>query len=181
MELDDKNRDRLDRWLDGALRQYGNVEPRVGLERRILANLEFATPDRISSRGWWWVFATAAMMACIAAAVWIRVDLHHATKKAVEIVNPANFGFRTKGSQSAQPQVAKTAAHRARRSAPRLNIAAAGEPRMEQFPSERPLSEQEQMLSRYVKEFPQQAVLVARAQAESQKELDRLIADESSN
>jgi hypothetical protein len=37
------------------------------------------------------------------------------------------------------------------------------------------------MLSRYVREFPQQALLVAQAQAESQKELDRLIADESSN
>jgi|SRR5579864_320621 len=179
MEFNDNNKDRLDLWLDGALQQYGSVEPRAGLERCILANLELAAQDRRSSRGWWWVFATAALMACLAVAVWVGIDLHHATKKTVATANPANAGATTKGSQSAPPQVAALP-HHVKRHFMR-NIEAAKEPRLEQFPSARPLSEQEQLLSRYVREFPEQAVLVAQAQTESQKELDRLFADESSN
>jgi hypothetical protein len=180
MEANDKNKNRLDQWLDGALQQYGNAEPRVGLECRILANLESAAQDRSSSPGWWWVFATAALMACMAAAVWIGIDLHHATKKTAATANPANVGASMKRSQSAPPQVAAVPHHVKRHFMP-PSLEAAKEPRLEQFPSARPLSEQEQMLSRYVREFPQQALLVAQAQAESQKELDRLIADESSN
>jgi hypothetical protein len=179
MELNDK--DRLDRWLDGALQQYGSVEPQAGLERRILANLELtAEHSRSSGRGWWWVFATAALMACMAVGVWVGIDVHHARKRAVATANPANVGASTKGSHSAPRQVAAVPHHMKRHSM-RPNIEAATEPRLEQFPSARPLSEQEQMLSHYVREFPEQAVLVAQAQAESQKELDKVIADESSN
>jgi hypothetical protein len=54
-------------------------------------------------------------------------------------------------------------------------------PRLGQFPSQRPLSEQEELLVRYVRESPQEAVLVARAQAEREKELEKLIRDESPN
>ena len=180
MEFNDNNKDRFDRWLDGALQQYCSVEPRAGLEHRILANLELAAQDKSNSRSWWWVFATAALMACMAIAVWVGIDMHHATKKTVATAKPANVGASTKGSQSAPPQVAAVPHHVKRRSM-RPNIEAAKDPRLEQFPSARPLSEQEQMLSRYVREFPEQAVLMAQAQAESQKELDRLFADESSN
>jgi hypothetical protein len=182
MELhdNDKEKDRLDRWLDGALQRYGNVEPRAGLERRILTKLESAAQNRSTGRGWWSVFATAALMACMAIAVWLGIDMHHATKRAVAKANPANVRATTKRSQSAPPQVA-TLPHHVKRHSMRANIEAAKEPRLEQFPSARPLSEQEQLLARYVREFPEQAVLVAQAQTESQKELDKLIADESSN
>jgi hypothetical protein len=50
---------------------------------------------------------------------------------------------------------------------------------LEQFPSARPLSEEEQMLARYVREFPQEAVLVAQDQAKAHKELEELIEAES--
>jgi hypothetical protein len=178
MEFNDK--DRLDRWLDKALQQYGQIEPRPGLEPRVLTNLELAARDKSNSRSWWWAFATAALMACMAVAVWVGIDLHHATKKTAATANPANVGASTNGSQSAPRQVAAVP-HHVKRHSMRPNIEAAKDPRLEQFPSARPLSEQEQMLSRYVREFPEQAVLMARAQAESQKALDRLIADESPN
>jgi len=180
MEFNDNNKGRLDQWLDGALQRYGSVEPRAGLERRILANLELAAQDRRSGWGWWWVFATAALMACMVVAVWLGIDMHHATKSAVATANPANVRASEKGSQSAPPRVAALP-HHMKRHSKRPSIEASKEPRLEQFPSARPLSEQEQMLSRYVREFPEQAVLVAQAQTESQKELDRLFADESSN
>jgi len=180
MELNDNNKQRLDRWLDGALQQYGRVEPRAGLERRILANLESAAQNRTIGRRWWWTFGLAALMACIAVTVWVGVDLPHSTKKTVATAHPANVGASTNGSQFAPPQVAAVP-HHVKRHFMRPRIEAAKEPRLEQFPSARPLTEQEQLLSRYVREFPEQAVLVAQAQAESQKELDKVIADESSN
>ena len=177
MELNDQD---LDRWLDDALPQYGNVEPRAGLERRILANLESAAQGQSRGQAWWWAWGAAALMACVAIAVSVGIDMNHATKKTVATANPAIVGASTKGSQSAAPQLAHLPHHVKRHSIP-PNIEAAKEPRLEQFPSARPLSEQEQLLARYVRELPAEAVLVAQAQAESQKELDRLIADEFSN
>jgi hypothetical protein len=49
-------------------------------------------------------------------------------------------------------------------------------PMLEQFPSPTPLNEQEKMLARYVEEFPQKAVLVARAQTDLQKQNQREMA-----
>jgi hypothetical protein len=51
----------------------------------------------------------------------------------------------------------------------RWAAAVAEEPRLEQFPSPRPLSEQEEMLARYVQEETQEAKLVAKAQTEMLK------------
>jgi hypothetical protein len=46
----------------------------------------------------------------------------------------------------------------------------ASAPRLEQFPSPEPLSEQEEFLARYVEQFPHEAVLVARAQTQLMKQ-----------
>jgi hypothetical protein len=45
------------------------------------------------------------------------------------------------------------------------------QPRLDQFPSAQPLSEQEIALARYVSQFPQEATLIARAQGEYEKEI----------
>ena len=67
------------------------------------------------------------------------------------------------------------------RSAPKIKaVDLASEPRLEQFPSPSPLSEEEKLLKEFVRNSPQEAVLVAQAQAERQKELDRLMADRAS-
>ena len=55
----------------------------------------------------------------------------------------------------------------------------AANPRLDQFPSPRALSEQEKLLVRYVHEFPEEAVLIAQAQAESEKEIEQLIGNQS--
>jgi heme/copper-type cytochrome/quinol oxidase subunit 1 len=178
METNDNNKDRLDRWLNGALQQYSSAEPRAGLERRILASLELTAQDKSNSRSWRWVFATAALMVCMAVAVWFGIDPHHATEKTAATTNPANAGASTKGSQSAPPQVAAVP-HHVKRHSMRPRVDAVKEPRLEQFPSARPLSEEEQMLARYVREFPQEAVLVAQDQAKAHKELEELIEAES--
>jgi hypothetical protein len=43
----------------------------------------------------------------------------------------------------------------------------AGNPKLDQFPSPRPLSEQEKLLQSYVAEYPERAVLIARARTEA--------------
>lgn len=48
------------------------------------------------------------------------------------------------------------------------------QPKLDQFPTPRPLSEQEKLLVRYVHEFPEEALLIAKAQAESEKEIEQL-------
>jgi len=183
MEINDNNKDRLDRWLEGALQQYGNAEPRAGLESRILANLESADKRASFDRRWWWALAAAAVMVCIAIAIWMGGGVNHLAKEAVARDMPATSSVAT--TKPSKPNLAlrkvvNPATHPARRRESRPRIPTAKEPRLEQFPSARPLSEQEQMLAHYVRDFPQQAVLVAQAQAERQKELAKLVADESS-
>ena len=67
--------DALDRLLDGALAQYSQVEPRAGLEERVLANLR----SQPAHRPWWmWVAIPAAVAAVVLVAImkscWPRVS-----------------------------------------------------------------------------------------------------------
>src|ERR1700674_4092802 len=56
--------DALDRQLDAALARYAAVEPRVGLEERILANLR-AQRKHDPARGWWRWAAVGALAVVI--------------------------------------------------------------------------------------------------------------------
>ena len=57
----------LDRWLDAALRDRANAEPRMGLEARVLARLGSEQPRRTFS--WMPLFAAAAVLVAISAAL----------------------------------------------------------------------------------------------------------------
>jgi hypothetical protein len=58
-----------------------------------------------------------------------------------------------------------------RRSAPRARAVAEADPKLDVFPSPRPLSEEELALARYVRHFPSDAKLVAQAQEASEREV----------
>lgn len=45
--------------------------------------------------------------------------------------------------------------------------------KLDQFPSPQPLTEQERLLARYVQDYPQEAVILAREQAEFEKEIEQ--------
>ncbi len=45
-------------------------------------------------------------------------------------------------------------------------MVAAASPKLDQFPSPQPLSEQEKILTNYVAQYPEHAVLIARARSE---------------
>jgi hypothetical protein len=157
-----KERDDLDRTLDAALSKYTSIEPREGLEERILANLHEAS-TRDVQRAWWnWGFAALAAFLLIAAALVWRWNQPKRTPAAV---HPSTLK---------QGPVAPDLAHRdgntptrslPRRTArhqPEREIVAAN-PKLDVFPSPLPLSEQEKILASYVSQYPKHAALVAEA------------------
>lgn len=177
MGPDDKNQ--FDAWLDRALRQYGDAEPRAGLERRILANLESVPCTAGVNRGWAWWFGAAALAACLGLAFWIGST--NFAKKPVANATPAPTpAVNVERAYRAQPSVpaAHVVAHHASRRAVQPRVTK--DPCLATFPSPRPLSEQEQLLVSYAERFPQEAVMVAQAQLKRREELDRLFADEFS-
>lgn len=174
-----QDRDRFDDLLDGALQRYGNVEPRAGLEGRVLASL---AAQEATAMGWhWrWAFWTSATVTA-ALVIFLTVDWHTHQKA---IANPpARVPVVIANEHTTNPQVA-TEPHQAPVRRPRrvrqqpypLN-ATKTEPELDQFPSRQPLTEQEQLLAEYVSQFPNEAKLVAKEQAEIEKEMDKLYAE----
>lgn len=166
--MESRDKDRLDEWLDDALQRYGEVEPRVGLERRILANLA-ARGTNAGRWRWGWASwaATTAAVACLVAVG--MIGWHTRQKiaaKQPETVPAMVASQHTAGEQPATESHAVPApkGHQVQHRRYQLNAIMKAEPRLEQFPSPRPLSQQEQLLAGYVAQFHDKAILMARAQ-----------------
>jgi len=164
MDPIEKERDG-NQWLESALRQYGKAEPRAGLESRLLANL-LTERNRIASRRrWWWALGTATALAAVVAAVWVGESGRER--------NPESAAG-TSTTIHREPGLAPHAAHPAREVArrrpanrPLRDLSVSKTPKLAQFPSPQPLSEQEQILVSYVAKYPESAALVAEARAEA--------------
>src|SRR5258708_18409238 len=66
MNMDPIDREReIEKWLDGALDQYRKVEPRAGLENRLLTNLSCERNRIALQRRWWWAAGTVPVTAAI--------------------------------------------------------------------------------------------------------------------
>jgi len=165
--MEPENR-RLEEWLDGALKRYGEGEPRLGLENRILARLH-AEPARRSR--WWWPILAATAAAALIAGIRVSEDLKEvpAPPSAKAVSAPAISKTRD------EKQIAIKVGRRHERQISARELTKSVEPtqappvKTDQFPSPAPLSEQEKMLARYVREHYEQAVLIARAQTELRK------------
>ena len=181
MEPRDKNR--LDQWLDRTLERYGSAEPRIGLETRILANLAAEKVRLAAGRRRWWALGTATAMAAVGIAVWLGSSSNNRSHSPSDYTGNATAQRQQTSDRNRQSVVeqlsAKVKMQRRTRPPSTSRVELAESPKLSQFPSPRPPSEQEQLLARYVREFPEEAVMVARAQAERQRELERLIADEA--
>ena len=177
--------DSLDRELNAVLAKYATVEPRTGLEQRILANLA-AQQEHAAAKVWWRWPALAVLAAMILVAVSLAWKLRIPVQK-VAMHRPAT----TQSREHAATQVANNIgsglirsqkAASARRLRPRLvshsatSIASASAPKLEQFPSPQPLSEQEAILAGYVTKYPERAALIAQARTEA---LQRDIAEQA--
>jgi hypothetical protein len=167
-----KHRDRFDELLDKALRQYGNIEPRIGLETRILANIR-AAGNRSHWRHTWLVAATvtAALVISMAIGIW-----HQVLTPKQNVPAPAVSQDAMKEVNSAtiprNPRLVKPRTSRRRqRSIPGSNLGSPDSPRLDKFPSPLPLSQEELLLARYAEHFPKEALLVAQKQRDFEEEI----------
>jgi len=164
-----KESDQLDRTLDAALAKYASVEPREGLEERILANL--CSQDARAAEPTWWnwrfVAAVAAVLMIAAVVVWRwnkptlpPVATHPPALKQAPFAPEVAHGE----ENNAAPRKSKR--HPTLRHQREPEILAAG-PKLDVFPTPLPLSEQEKILATYVARYPQHAALVAEARMDS--------------
>ena len=157
-----ENRDQFDDMLDSALKRYGDVEPRAGLEVWVLARLTEVQVRRHT--GWAWALGAAAVVTavCIATIIWVALPPQVAPLKSASL--PQKHETIVTGHSS--PGIKKklvmraTITHLSRRT-PGLKVAE--EPKLRNFPSARAISGQELMLVDYVQRYPQEALLVVKA------------------
>lgn len=183
--MTDGKQDEFDRILDAALAKYAAVEPRDGLKDRVLANLR-AERARVPDRAWWRWTVMAGLAVVVVAALALAwksgrpsqpVIANHSPTTAPSVERPGPRVASAVGANDVNPKTPGPATRRVLRRA-RPTVVAAANPTLDQFPSPRPLSEEEQLLVRYVQEFPEEAVMMAKAQAESEKEIERLIGNQ---
>lgn len=178
----DNHHQQADCEFDDTLAKYARVEPRAGLEERILANLRAEQARVPNHAGWRWSVAIVLAAVVVAALVvgWrpgkssrpLLVKRPSTSAPGPNDPRPkvaANHGAK---QLHAARQVSKRAAtHRS----PRPTVATVN-PKLDQFPSPQPLSEQEEILASYVAQFHEQAVLIARvANEELQRDRAELI------
>jgi hypothetical protein len=157
--------DPLDRELGAALARYAEVEPRAGLEVRVLANLRAERALRPRS-SWAWPRVTALAGAALIL-VAVAVDLRISGRETKVVHHPPLIRLGTevathKENLPAMPNPVAARKRSGRSQRPLQRMVPAG-PKLDVFPSPQPLSEQEKMLQYYVAGHPEQALLVARA------------------
>jgi hypothetical protein len=158
--------DDLDRALDAALAKYAAVEPRAGLEQRVLAQLQ-SESTRLPKYTWWqWSVAgaIAVVLAFTFALAWrwnrpAKTVGQQYPSAPIEIVQPSATQVAANGEIEAVRQRHKTTRQHVQQPS-----AFADGPKLDQFPSPRPLSEQEKLALEYVERFPEEASLMAQAE-----------------
>ena len=172
--MTNQNQDELDRILDAALAKYAAVEPRTGLEERALATLR-AEQAHVSDRSWrrWGVRAAVAAVIVVTVGLASRSGKPShpvvanrpvvTTQPQRERTMPTVSNTQSSGVRPIGPDAARKVP--VPPSPPALAIARS--PKLDQFPSPQPLSEQEKILQSYVAENPERAVLLARARTEA--------------
>jgi hypothetical protein len=159
----DQEKDKyMDETLDSLLVNYSSMEPRPGLETRILANLREAEKEAV--HGWWnfkWVWAGMVAAAIIVVAVLIsgRHQIAPPTNNVVKNTQPAPQPEIQRHAAIAPEQVGKI--HRRKPPVPTRpqNETLALSERPAVFPTPTPLSEQEKLLLSYLAGTPREEVI----------------------
>lgn len=150
MTADDKHRT-TNRWLDAGLHHYGQVTPSDGLERRVLANLRTQETTRHSQ--WFWTPVLAGLIVVASLAIfWPKQATPRVVQTAVFIGQPSQ-AVTTAPKIAAQTRPTSLR-HDAGKSG--HNSTVESSPKLDQFPSPRPLSQQEELLLAYVRQVPKE-------------------------
>lgn len=172
--MEPRGKDNLDRWLDRALQEYGQALTAPGLEGRILEQLS-------GRRTLFWAklsFAFAGMgaVAALLATLWVGHASHPASKSGSTRVASSRSeqlpAPREDNQVAPRPEEIPVPVRAAQTRPGWVHRAQRRTPKLDQFPSPRPLSPQERMLKQYVQAFPDDALSLAREQAQLEKEFD---------
>ena len=175
--MEPKDQENLHRWLERALVEYGNTEPRSGLEARVLANLS-AEQERITARQRWFCALTlTATAAVIVLAVWMESNTGLRTKVPTSVTTASEQQAESKQRpvETAKPDVfqqsRKISSPRVHRNRTVHSFESAAAPKLDRFPSSQPLSEQERLLLAYLNQTPKEEVVLAIAKTKSNEDL----------
>lgn len=143
----------LDQLLDSLLDSYSDVEPRPGLETRVLANLRDQAGRRKSWQ-WRWGWAgcvTAALTALVFIVVLERPiepprPVAHVVSPSVDRSDPAVTQRHHVAKKAIQPRHQEP-------------VVAAVDKRPDRFPTPVPLSDQEKLMLRYLARTPRQEII----------------------
>jgi hypothetical protein len=169
--------DELDRWLNDALARYSTAEPRPGLEERILTNLRDEQMGAPAFAWWQWVMVPVLAVAVMAYGLWWQFGKSNTPPIAnhpivsAPSVNVPEREIAHRDPNTPTPRKVEPI-HRARLNLPVMAVKSAS-PKLDQFPSPQPLSEQELALAKYASAYPEEATLIATAQSEFENETQR--------
>jgi len=168
----DPENDALARELDAALAVFAAVEPRAGLDDRVLANLR--SQPAHAGRSWWRWPAVAALTAVIVVTVILAWRSERPIQQIASLPTATSRINQPAGAQGANNE--RSGANQlhddgyGRQLKPHAvshSVRTVGlRPKLDQFPSPQPLSEQEKILARYIANFPEHAALIAQARTE---------------
>jgi len=160
----------IERLLDSALAQYGKVEPRMGLESRVLANLRAERQQMTFRKRWhWWALGLASAAALVAIIWWGALPAQrktpHEAAKTDQTHSPADLFANNEPQEKRLMRAAESPFAKRPRTLSHAQPQQDHEARRAQFPSPAPLSPQEQLLARYVSQFPDEAARTAQSEA----------------
>jgi hypothetical protein len=148
--MEDEKRDSLDDLLDASLARYASVEPRTGLEGRVIARLR---AERERPRWTWaWQLAAAGLATLLAVALIMHVERGRGPVRKAGAANASVTRIAPPTVASA-PVIARQPAKRTAGRTVKASRASAPStlgPRRSMFPSPAPLTTEERLLVRYV-------------------------------
>lgn len=160
--------DRLDLWLDEALRQHGNIMPRDGMEARLLAKLRSREERTRAICKWALAFGSPLLTVLLIVLVWRgeRPNVHPANSNASNGTAHSTPVEQASGKLPL-PLPGARDVKIARTNRRHVSLQALlSEPRLDHFPSVRPPSAEELVLAQYAERYPQEATLAAKKQEE---------------
>ncbi len=152
----------LDDLLDSLLSQYSDVEPRPGLETRILARIaesRYATIPPLSRLNWRWTAVASAVLAAIVVFLFYSKPVKQGPPQVKRVqLSPQKLTSAPQGPISDRHAPPSGTVVR-RRPPASIRQVAAVEAKREVFPSPEPLSDQERLLFRYLSRTPKRELL----------------------
>ncbi len=156
----DNGRDELDRLIDGALAGYSDAEALAGLEGRVLNRVRAARARR---RRWFaWAAVAAVAASVVVVGIVVRVE-RRVVRKPVEMVQ-AKHAFPTAVARMPRLIPKRVSVKRSGRPKPL--------PKLEQFPSPAPLTEQERALVALARQDPEELGKFAEMERQSEAPLE---------